>query len=97
MLTELKYAVLTKGANQQEKRALYLQRQKEHEAFLARCMRRDAVWRNQHSVWHLASNSHAYMKSSYDHGKWLLALQVSGTYNVGSDGAPNWPDPPLLR
>jgi hypothetical protein len=34
-------------------------------------------------------------RRSYDYGKLLLQMSETGSYVLGSDGAPNWPDPPL--
>ena len=39
--------------------------------------------------------SGTYARRSYDYGKLLLQMSETGSYVLGSDGAPNWPDPPV--
>ena len=36
-----------------------------------------------------------HARRSYEYGQLLLQMSASGSYLVGSDGAPNWPDPPV--
>lgn len=37
-----------------------------------------------------------YARRFYEYGQLLLQMSATGSYVLGSDGAPNWPDPPLL-
>ena len=38
-----------------------------------------------------------YERRSYEYGQHLLALSRSGAYCCGTDGAPNWPEPPMPK
>ena len=36
-----------------------------------------------------------YARRSYEYGQLLKQMSDTGSFVVGSDGAPNWPDPPV--
>lgn len=37
----------------------------------------------------------SYARRSYEYGQLLKQVSETGSFAVGSDGAPNWPDPPV--
>ena len=50
---------------------------------------RAAAWQER------ARKDPTYARRHYEYGKLLVEMGETGSYVVGSDGAPNWPDPPV--
>ena len=94
--SELDYHKLCSIETHYERRLQYEERQRQQAEVMAQCERRDERWRARYEAWHTLSSEPGYLQASHDYGQLLLSLQANGVYEVGSDGAPNWPAPPCV-
>lgn len=83
----------TRSAEAAERRRVQAEEMAKEEEWAA--ARERAAAAKAASLQACARRDPTYARRSYDYGKLLLQMSETGSYVLGSDGAPNWPDPPV--